>query len=169
MHRATARLIANLALVPLALVGCASDPPLDGTYAGESVIRLPSPPLPDVDLTIDSVIEFDSATSRFTLDMDLEAAGLTDAMQVRGGYVTANGMLTLRPDTIEPAEGMGSERSVGADGSQCVSLGGFALTVVCIPESTSSLTRSGSGISFSLESRIADVPRTVPMTLTLVP
>lgn len=154
---------------PAILGACgSSEPPLDGTFAGTAVTPLPSPPLPEADLTIDATLDLDAATSRFRLDMDLEAAGLTDVMHVRGSYLTANGMLTLRPDAIEPEPGTGSEVSTGADGAPCIALAGFAGTIVCMPEGTSAFTLAGSQLSFTLAERIADVPGTVAMTLTRV-
>lgn len=162
----TARaLVTCLALGSVSLVGCAtSEAPLDGTFAGTSTIPLPSPPLPMLDLTIDSVLDLDAATSRFTLDMDLAADVLTDEMHVTGTYVTANGMLTLRPETITASPG--SAPSTAEDGAHCIALAGFAQTVVCLPESTSAYTLSGNQLSFTLEDRIADVDGSVAMTLT---
>lgn len=153
----------------LAVAGCnaATVPPFEGTFRGTAVTPLPSPPLPMGDLDIEATLRLDADTDTFELDMALsvEAFLLNDLMNVRGDYVAANGAIMLEPRSFEPGTSTNTWEVV--DGVPCITLAGFASTVVCMPPTEGEY--AGDTITLTLAHQIAGVDGTTPITLTRVP
>lgn len=157
------RIVPFVSLV-LALAACSAGtgPAIEGSFAGSAVTPLPAPPLPEGDLQIEASLVLDGDAGTFELDMDLAALGLTDEMNVRGTYVAANGSITLMPTGYQiPADSPNTQDGL------CITLVGFAETVVCLPEMESG--EYTDSISLTLEHEIADVEGSTPITLTRTP
>lgn len=159
-HRASLlRLHAAIFILGLFATACA-----DASISGSWTQHDASTPLPDpIDpehrpLNIDTTWELggDTPPGDLTVTMDLEALGLTDAIELVGTYV-ANGSdltLTFTGFVIDPASGNTSR--VGEDGAQCIVLAGFAGTPVCFPTpQTHAYTTTGDTLTVTLDAEIA--------------
>lgn len=160
-----------VALLGLLAGACASDPAIAGTWA-QSDAQTPLPdvlPVPDgTDLNIVASWSFDAA-DRFTLEMDLEAIGLTDRMVIEGTYAEDGGQIDLQVEGfVIDAESTNVQTTV--EGAPCITLDGFAGTPVCIPPvQTHEYTLGEDTLTVALDHTIAGEEGQTTFTLTRDP
>jgi hypothetical protein len=161
----------TLAILSLFAAACAGDP-TTGTWAQhDATTPLPDVLVPDTDLAIDATWEMDGAVSpgSFTLTMNLEAIGLTDAIELVGTYERAGSDLTLTFTgfVIDPASGNTS--MVREDGAQCITLHGFLDTPVCFQTpQTHAYAVDADTLTVTLDHEIAGVASQTNFTLLRV-
>ena len=154
-----ALLIARSIRAPLALSlalltsACAAGDPTAGTWNQPDAV-CPLPAFLGADLNVDAtlVLDPDVEPPAFRLTMDLEAAGLVDLMVVEGTYTEDGTNLTLRSTgfVIEPPST--NTADIDVDGSQCITLAGFAGSRVCLPSpQTNAYTQAGAELQIALD------------------
>ncbi len=156
-----ARLAGLLAVSFTSLVvsACSGADPMTGSWVQPDATT----PLPAAvgggDLAIDATLDLDATAATFSLLMTLEASGLVDSIETGGTYVDdgTNLTLTFTGFVIDPASG--NTANVAEDGSQCITLTGFAGTAVCFPvPQTNGYTIAGDSLTVVLDHTIAGAP-----------
>lgn len=114
---------------------CAGGDPLSGEWhQPDGTTRLPAE-YGGGDLAVDATLTFDgeAPTPAFEMHLELALEALTDVVDAHGTYEDRGSELELTFDgfTIDPASG--NSARVADDGSQCITLMGFAGAEVCFP------------------------------------